>query len=277
MVNGEGRLDRGRSANRPRLSAASSVASTSAGIAREPNAPGNEFADRDLVGGVEHGRRRAAGGQRLPRQAPAPGSAPDPAPRRSACQSWRDRAAPPRCRSAPARPGNARSECACRASRAGRPPSRREIRPAHAPPTAGAPARRSRPACSANRWCASISSRPLFISVAESMVTFGPIDQLGCRSACSGVAARDRSAVQVRNGPPEAVRMMRRTSSRRPAVSAWNMALCSLSTGSTVGAGSGRAPHEQAAGAHQTFLVGERDGGAALDRGQGRLQPGRAG
>ena len=51
--------------------------------------------------------------------------------------------------------------------------------------------------------------------VAESMVIFGPIDQLGCLSACSSVAARIASRVQVRNGPPEAVRMMRLTSSRR--------------------------------------------------------------
>src|SRR3546814_4534930 len=30
-----------------------------------------------------------------------------------------------------------------------------------------------------NRWCASISSRPLFIIVAESTLIFAPIDQLG--------------------------------------------------------------------------------------------------
>ena len=41
-------------------------------------------------------------------------------------------------------------------------------------------------------------------------------------------------ALQVRNGPPEAVRMMRLTSSRGPAPSAWKIALCSESTGSTV-------------------------------------------
>ena len=38
------------------------------------------------------------------------------------------------------------------------------------------------------------------------------------------------------------------------------------------GAGSRRAPHEQRAGADQAFLVGERDGRAALERGQRRLQ-----
>ena len=52
-------------------------------------------------------------------------------------------------------------------------------------------------------------SRPLFISVAESIVTFGPIDQFGWRSACSGVAALISSIDHVRNGPPDAVRIAR--------------------------------------------------------------------
>src|ERR1044072_5374149 len=77
-------------------------------------------------------------------------------------------------------------------------------------------------------------SRPLFIKVAESIVTFGPIDQLGCFSAACRVALRISSLDQVRNGPPEAVMMTLVTSSRRPAVSAWNSALCSESTGSTI-------------------------------------------
>src|SRR6185295_1402055 len=77
-------------------------------------------------------------------------------------------------------------------------------------------------------------SRPLFIKVAESMVTFGPIDQLGCLRAASSVALAMSAFDHVRNGPPEAVIMTLVTSSRRPAVSAWNSALCSESTGSTV-------------------------------------------
>ena len=43
------------------------------------------------------------------------------------------------------------------------------------------------------------------------------------------------------------------------------------------GACRGRASHEQRAGADQALLVGERDGGAALDRGERRSQTGRAG
>ena len=38
-----------------------------------------------------------------------------------------------------------------------------------------------------NSRCASISSRPLFTRVAELTVTTGPIDQVGCASACSAV------------------------------------------------------------------------------------------
>src|SRR5262245_40277523 len=79
-----------------------------------------------------------------------------------------------------------------------------------------------------------MSSSPLFIKVAESIVTFAPIDQFGCLSACSTVAALITSALAVRNGPPEAVRITRRTSSRRLPLMAWNNALCSESTGNTV-------------------------------------------
>src|SRR5258705_364028 len=39
-----------------------------------------------------------------------------------------------------------------------------------------------------SQWASMISS-PLFMSVAESMVIFGPISHVGCRSACSGSAA----------------------------------------------------------------------------------------
>ena len=38
------------------------------------------------------------------------------------------------------------------------------------------------------RWCASMTSRPLFIIVAQSTVIFAPIFQVGCPSACLTVA-----------------------------------------------------------------------------------------
>ena len=56
-----------------------------------------------------------------------------------------------------------------------------------------------------NSQRASITSSPLFIRLAESTEIFLPITQLGCATACAGVAAAIASADSVRNGPPEAV------------------------------------------------------------------------
>ena len=63
-----------------------------------------------------------------------------------------------------------------------------------------------------NSQCASITSRPLFISVAESMVILRPIRQVGWLSAASTVTPASASADRCRNGPPDAVRISRRTS-----------------------------------------------------------------
>ena len=49
---------------------------------------------------------------------------------------------------------------------------------------------------------ASITSSALFISVAESIEIFGPIRQVGCRSASSGVTPARSRADRPRNGPP---------------------------------------------------------------------------
>src|SRR5688572_8731937 len=84
---------------------------------------------------------------------------------------------------------------------------------------------------SANKWLASISSRPLFMSVAESTLILAPIAQVGWRSASSGRMWSQVSRGRSRNGPPEAVSTSRRTSSRRPPRSAWWRATCSLSIG----------------------------------------------
>src|SRR6202162_5988272 len=82
-----------------------------------------------------------------------------------------------------------------------------------------------------NRWCASITSRPLFIKVAESTVTFGPIDHLGWFSACSTVTWSRSSSGCAQNGPPLAVRIRRRTDSRLSPQRHCQIALCSESTG----------------------------------------------
>ena len=82
-----------------------------------------------------------------------------------------------------------------------------------------------------NSQCASITSRPLFMSVAESTVIFGPICQVGCRKASAGVTSARLALVRPRNGPPDAVRISRRTSRASWPRRHWWMALCSLSTG----------------------------------------------
>ena len=81
------------------------------------------------------------------------------------------------------------------------------------------------------RKCASITSRPLFIIVAESIVILGPIFQVGCASASSTVIASKVSRRRSRKGPPEAVSTSRRASPGAPARRAWWIALCSESTG----------------------------------------------
>ena len=60
---------------------------------------------------------------------------------------------------------------------------------------------------------ASITSSPLFIRVAESIVIFGPMCQVGCCSASAGVTVPALSR-QAANGPPDAVRISRCTPRR---------------------------------------------------------------
>src|SRR6266496_3011113 len=81
---------------------------------------------------------------------------------------------------------------------------------------------------------ASITSRPLFMRVAESMVILSPIDQFGCLSARAGVTSASSRAPTVRSGPPDAVSRSLRTCARSCPASDWKMALCSLSTGRMV-------------------------------------------
>src|SRR5439155_144278 len=55
-----------------------------------------------------------------------------------------------------------------------------------------------------------MSSRPLFISVAESMVILPPIAQVGCLSASSTVTPSRSARARPRNGPRDAVRVGQR-------------------------------------------------------------------
>ncbi len=116
-----------------------------------------------------------------------------------------------------------------------------------------------------NSQRASMTSRPLFIMVAESTEILRPITQFGCAQASSGVTADRRSSGAVRNGPPDAVSRMRRTAvvEARPRLPAscgrhWNTALCSLSIGSSVAPRFAHRTHEERARHDQRFLVGEQ-------------------
>ena len=86
-----------------------------------------------------------------------------------------------------------------------------------------------------NSHTASISSRPLFIRVALSMVIFAPMFQLGCRRASALVLPRSSSVFIPKKGPPEAVsRIFVRLLALSLSCKHWKMAECSLSTGSSL-------------------------------------------
>src|ERR1700760_4847239 len=70
--------------------------------------------------------------------------------------------------------------------------------------------------------------------VALSMEILAPMDQLGWARAWAGVIAAISAMDLVRNGPPEAVRMILVTLARWSKSNTWKMALCSESTGSSV-------------------------------------------
>ena len=234
-----------------------------------------ERCHRDLVGGVEH-RRRACRPRAAPRR-PAPGreSAAGPGARRSACRSPH--------RSSGATPDSMRSgkasACAIGVRMSGLPSC------AITEPSTYSTIEWTTlcgwittSICSgraSNSQCASITSSPLFIMVAESTEILRPITQLGCAQACSGVTCGRRSSGVARNGPPEAVSRMRRTPARcrspsKPRGRHWKIALCSLSIGSSVAPLLAHRVHEQRPGHHQRFLVGEQHALAGARRGQRR-------
>ena len=141
-----------------------------------------------------------------------------------------------------------------------------------------------------------MSSRPLFISVAESIVILGPIDQLGWASASSGVTAASSAAVRPRKGPPDPVNSSSSSATGGPALttSAPASPLLPRPPGRRAGrdaleeravlavhrqdersAPTGEVQNERPAG-HHALLVGQRERRARLERGDGGAQPGRA-
>src|SRR3954469_4933990 len=84
------------------------------------------------------------------------------------------------------------------------------------------------------RCIASMTSRPLFISVAESIVIFPPMSHVGWASACSRVTFFRSAALRPRNEPPLAVSTsLSIVPGRCSAFTSWNRAECSESTGIT--------------------------------------------
>ena len=181
------------------------------GDVEEADPAGEERADRDLVGGVQHGRRAAARAQRLARQAQRREARRHPAPRRSAADLAEvERGGRRRDALRPAqRVGDRRAHVGL--AELGQHRAVADRRPGCARSTADGPGPRSAPRGRPNRWCASISSRPLFIMVAESTEILAPMLQFGWATACSGViaaiSASERSAERpARGGQDQAAR-----------------------------------------------------------------------
>ena len=127
-----------------------------------------------------------------------------------------------------------------------------------------------------NRWWASISSSPLFISVAESIVILPPIAHVGCASACSTVTWLSSSAVRPRNGPPDAVRITRSTV---PGTLGGQQLVDRRVLGvdrDDRGAGGLGQLRDQLAPDDQRLLVGQRQIDPLAERRDRRHQPGRA-
>ena len=121
-----------------------------------------------------------------------------------------------------------------------------------------------------------MTSSPLFIIEAESMVIFWPMLQFGCFSACASVAC---SMSARRPGAERAAGCGDDHAHQFLAIAGGKRLKQRVMFGirrQDAGACFRRALHEEIAGADQAFLVGQRHRRAAIDGGQCRLQPGRA-
>ena len=121
-----------------------------------------------------------------------------------------------------------------------------------------------------------MSSRPLLTSVAELIVTTGPMSQVGWASACSTVTSASSSAGAAAEraaagGEHQPARPRSRAPPRRHCASAE----CSESTGTSCPGAA--AASDQVAAGDQRLLVGQRDGAPGLQRGQRRAQADGAG
>ena len=114
-----------------------------------------------------------------------------------------------------------------------------------------------------NSRCASITSRPLLTRVAELIVTTGPMSQVGCASACSGVTsasssrrpAAERAAAGGQHQPAHLVGACRRAGTG-PAPSARSRPARSGPARPTA--------RDQRAAGDQRLLVGQRERAAGV-------------
>ena len=165
---------------------------------RPGDPPGEERLDRDLVRTAEHGRRGTTGsprgvGEVEARNVSRSGDSNVSVP--TVVQSIAPKASGSRCGAPSARPIGSRmsgiDSCAIVA------PSTNSTMPCTTDCgwTTTSMASKSTP----NNSCASITSRPLFISVDESIVILAPMFQVGCASASAGCT----SASSARRAPAE--------------------------------------------------------------------------
>ena len=121
-----------------------------------------------------------------------------------------------------------------------------------------------------------MTSRPLFMSVAESIEILPPMSQVGCASASSTLTSSRSARVRPRNGPPEAVRTsFSIVPGRSPAMQLVQRGVLGVD-GQDLRAGRLGERHHELAADDERLLVGEREVDALAERRDGRAEAGRA-
>ena len=118
-----------------------------------------------------------------------------------------------------------------------------------------------------------MTSSALFTSVAESTLILEPIRQVGCCSASAMVACATRSRSQVRNGPPDAVRITRDGALPSRGHALQHRAVLRIDRDHLAAARTRRLGDERTRH-HQRFLVGERDALAGAECGECGIEAG---
>ena len=267
---------RGRA--RARRRRCSSASATVVGDLREADPAVEERRDGHLVGRVVRARVRAAALPRLARERQQREA--------SRASGASKRSSSPAARSSGSAGTAARSgigererdrHAHVRAARGARAARRRGSGRASARPRSDARRPRSGRTGMPNSQCASISSRPLFASVAESTVIFRPIDQVGCaRASVDRDVRRARPATRPRNGPPDAVRTSDCDRVGSTSLEALEERRVLAVDRQEQPAAASVGGDGELAGGDEALLVRERERDAALERPERRLDAGEA-